>query len=294
MHEIDAQARRSAVQTALAEDHAADDVTTRWAVPADSRSHARILARQDGVVAGLPILAEVYRQLGGDVGVSARVKDGDRVRQGECLAELSGPSRTIITGERTALNFLQRMSGIATHAAAFVDAVAGLPVRILDTRKTAPGLRALDKYAVAVSGASNHRLNLAAMVLLKENHIAAAGGVSAAVAAVRAHNTGAIAVEVEVETVAQAAEALHTGVEWIMLDNMSLPDMRHVVAMRAASATRLEASGNVTLERVDAIARTGVDAISVGAITHSAPAFDLTLLIDSNQADHIRHAAPHS
>lgn len=279
MNEIDTQVRESAVRTALAEDCAGDDVTTLWAVPADARAHARILARQDGVVAGLPLLGEVYRQLGHDVEVSVRVKDGERVQAGQSLAELTGPSRAIITGERTALNFLQRMSGIATHAAAFVDAVAGLSVRILDTRKTAPGLRALDKYAVATAGASNHRLDLAAMVLLKENHIAAAGGVGAAVAAIRAHNTAGIAVEVEVESVAQAAEALRTGVEWIMLDNLPIEDMRHIVTLRGSEGPRLEASGSITLDTVRAVAETGVDAISVGAITHSAPAFDLTLLL---------------
>ena len=208
-----------------------------------------------------------------------RVKDGERVQAGQSLAELTGPSRAIITGERTALNFLQRMAGIATHAAAFVNAVAGLSVRILDTRKTAPGLRALDKYAVATAGASNHRLDLAAMVLLKENHIAVAGGVGAAVAAIRAHNATGIAVEVEVESVAQAAEALRTGVEWIMLDNMPIEDMRHIVTLRGSAKPRLEASGSITLDTVRAVAETGVDAISVGAITHSAPAFDLTLLL---------------
>ncbi|MDQ0753972.1 nicotinate-nucleotide pyrophosphorylase (carboxylating) [Streptomyces africanus] len=279
MNEIDTQVRESAVRTALAEDCAGDDVTTLWAVPADARAHARILARQDGVVAGLPLLGEVYRQLGHDVEVSVRVKDGERVQAGQSLAELTGPSRAIITGERTALNFLQRMSGIATHAAAFVDAVAGLSVRILDTRKTAPGLRALDKYAVATAGASNHRLDLAAMVLLKENHIAVAGGVGAAVAAIRARNAAGIAVEVEVESVAQAAEALRTGVEWIMLDNLSVEDMRHIVTLRGSDGPRLEASGSITLDTVRAVAETGVDAISVGAITHSAPAFDLTLLL---------------
>ncbi|MFJ3274218.1 MULTISPECIES: carboxylating nicotinate-nucleotide diphosphorylase [unclassified Streptomyces] len=279
MNEIDTQVRESAVRTALAEDCAGDDVTTLWAVPADARAHARILARQDGVVAGLPLLGEVYRQLGHDVEVSECVKDGERVQAGQSLAELTGPSRAIITGERTALNFLQRMSGIATHAAAFVDAVAGLSVRILDTRKTAPGLRALDKYAVATAGASNHRLDLAAMVLLKENHIAVAGGVGAAVAAIRAHNAAGIAVEVEVESVAQAAEALRTGVEWIMLDNLPIEDMRHIVTLRGSQGPRLEASGSITLDTVRAVAETGVDAISVGAISHSAPAFDLTLLL---------------
>jgi nicotinate-nucleotide pyrophosphorylase (carboxylating) len=221
----------------------------------------------------------VYRQIGGDVVVTERVQDGDRVHTGQDLLALAGPAQAIITGERTALNFLQRMSGIATTAAAFAEAVAGLPTRILDTRKTAPGLRALDKAAVAAGGVSNHRLDLAAMVLLKENHIAAAGGVSAAVAAVQACNTRGVAVEVEVESTAQAIEALSAGVEWIMLDNMSIEDMRHIVTLRGSEGPRLEASGSITLDTVRAVAETGVDAISVGALTHSAPAFDLSMLL---------------
>jgi len=276
---LDTRAVEDAVRRALSEDHAEDDITTEWVVPADTHAHARIVARQDGVIAGTAIPAEVFRQLGDNVVVTEHVKDGDRVLTGHRLFTLSGPAREIITGERTALNFLQRMSGIATTAAAFTDAVAGLPLRILDTRKTAPGLRALDKAAVAAGGASNHRLDLAAMVLLKENHIAAAGGVAVAIAAVRTHNTRGVAVEVEVESTGQAIEALHAGVEWIMLDNMSLADMRHVVAMREPGGPRLEASGTITLTTVRAVAETGVDAISVGAITHSAPAFDLSLLL---------------
>ena len=268
-----------AVCRALAEDHAEDDITTRWSVPEGSHAHARFVARQDGVVAGTAIPAEVFRQLGSDVVVTEHVRDGERVHAGQDLLTLEGPAREIITGERTALNFLQRMSGIATTAAGFAEAVAGLPARILDTRKTAPGLRALDKAAVAAGGVSNHRVDLAAMVLLKENHIAAAGGVSAAIAAVRACNTRGVAVEVEVESTEQAMEALRAGVEWIMLDNMPIEDMRHVVRLRGSEGPRLEASGSITLDTVRAVAETGVDAISVGAITHSAPAFDLSLLL---------------
>ncbi|MFD5122252.1 carboxylating nicotinate-nucleotide diphosphorylase [Streptomyces sp. NPDC058385] len=277
---IAAGAVEDAVRRALAEDRAEDDVTTRWAVPDGTRAQARVVARQDGVIAGTAIPAEVYRQLGGgDIVVTGHVQDGDRVRAGQDLLTLAGPAREVITGERTALNFLQRMSGIATAAAAFAQAVTGLPVRILDTRKTAPGLRALDKAAVVAGGVRNHRLDLAAMVLLKENHIAAAGGVSAAIAAVRARNTQGIAVEVEVESTAQAIEALHAEVEWIMLDNMSIEEMRYIVALRGTEGPRLEASGNITLSTVRSVARTGVDAISVGGITHSAPAFDLSLLL---------------
>jgi nicotinate-nucleotide pyrophosphorylase (carboxylating) len=281
MTQIAAGAVEEAVRRALSEDHAEDDITTRWAVPAATRAEARILARQDGVFAGTAVPAEVFRQIGGEVAVTEHVEDGDHLRSGDILFTLSGPAREIITGERTVLNFLQRMSGIATTAAAFMDAVAGLPVRILDTRKTAPGLRALDKAAVVAGGAGNHRLNLAAMVLLKENHIAAAGGVGAAIAAVRAHNSqgSAIEVEVEVESMAQAIEALRTEVEWIMLDNMSVEDMQRIVLMRGPEGPRLEASGTVTLDTVRSVAETGVDAISVGAITHSAPAFDLSLLL---------------
>jgi nicotinate-nucleotide pyrophosphorylase (carboxylating) len=267
-----------AVRRALAEDPAEDDITTRWAVPDGTRAHARVVARQDGVITGTAIPAEVYRQLGSDVVVTEHVQDGDRVHTGQDLLTLAGPAQEIITGERTALNFLQRMSGIAT-AAAFAEAVTGLPARILDTRKTAPGLRALDKAAVAAGGVSNHRLDLAAMVLLKENHIAAAGGVSAAIAAVHACNTRGVAVEVEVESTTQAVEALSAGVEWIMLDNMTIEDMRYIVTLRGPEGPRLEASGSITLDTVRAVAETGVDAISVGAITHSAPAFDLSLLL---------------
>ena len=276
---VDVSAMVDAVRRALVEDRAEDDITTRWAVPDDIRARALVVARQDGVIAGTAIPAEVYRQLDSDVLVTEQVQDGDRVHAGQELLTLAGPARQIITGERTALNFLQRMSGIATAAAAFAEAVTGLPTRILDTRKTAPGLRALDKAAVAAGGVSNHRLDLAAMVLLKENHIAAAGGVTAAVAAVHARNTRGVAVEVEVESTAQAVEALRAGVEWIMLDNMSIDDMRHIVELRGPRGPRLEASGSIALDTVRAVAETGVDAISVGAITHSAPAFDLSMLL---------------
>ncbi|MFG2794206.1 carboxylating nicotinate-nucleotide diphosphorylase [Streptomyces sp. NPDC048419] len=228
-----------AVRRALAEDRAEDDITTRWAVPDGTRAHARVVARQDGVIAGTAIPAEVYRQLGSGVVVTEHVQDGDRVHTGQALLTLAGPAREIITGERTALNFLQRMAGIATAAAALADAVTGLPARILDTRKTAPALRALEKAAVAAGGVSNHRLDLAAMVLLKANHIAAAGGVSAAIAAVHACNTRGVAVEVEVEATAQAIEALRAGVEWIMLDNMPIEDVRHIVTLRGSEGPRL-------------------------------------------------------
>jgi nicotinate-nucleotide pyrophosphorylase (carboxylating) len=277
---------REAVARALAEDAAGDDVTTRWSVPEGLRASAVVRAKEPGVVAGLPVAEEVFRQVDPGLSIRPLVADGARVAIGDTLLSLDGSARAIITGERTALNFLQRMCGIATLAAAFVAAVGGLPVRVLDTRKTAPGLRLLDKYAVVAGGAANHRPDLAAMVLLKENHVAAAGGVAAAIKAVREGMALAgrdLLVDVEVETVEEAEEALRAGASWLMLDNMSPADMRRVVELRAALAgdrtVTLEASGNVRLDTVREIAATGVDAVSVGALTHSVRALDLTLLV---------------
>lgn len=279
-------AAEAAVRQALAEDAADDDVTTRWSVPRDARAHAHIIALEAGIVAGLPVVAEVYRQVDADVRVEIAADEATPVWAGTVLVRLDGPARSIVTGERTALNFLQRMSGIATLTRRFVDAVRGLPVRILDTRKTAPGLRALDKYAVRAGGASNHRLDLSAMVLLKENHIAAAGGIAAALDAVRKGSyvdDRPVTVEVEVRNVAEAEEALRAGTDWIMLDNMSIRDMSQVADLNAHTdpPAALEASGSVTLATVRRIAQTGVDAISVGALTHSVRALDISLLIEN-------------
>jgi nicotinate-nucleotide pyrophosphorylase (carboxylating) len=275
---------RAAVHTALSEDHAADDVTTRWSVPEQMDVEAVMIAKQPGRVAGLPLTESVYDAIDPSVAVRSAVADGDPVRAGQPLAWISGPARSIITGERAALNFVQRMSGIATLTSAFVAAIGQHEVKLLDTRKTAPGLRALDKYAVTCGGGTNHRLDLAAMVLLKENHLAAAGGVRSAVRRVRdgmAATRRHLAVEVEVTTLAEAYEALDCQVEWIMLDNMSTDVIRSVVEQRDASGSgcRLEASGTISLETVADIAASGVDALSVGALTHSAPALDTSLLI---------------
>lgn len=283
---FDAAMTRS-VRAALAEDAAARDVTTAWTVPARLRLTGRVEARAPGTIAGLGVVVEVYRQLDPDVVVRDEVKDGDRVESGEVLLTIDGPARSIITGERVALNFLQRMSGIATAASAYVDAIHDLPVTILDTRKTAPGLRALDKYAVVCGGASNHRLDLAAMVLVKENHLAAAGGVVAAIDAIRRNisglGSGRPRIEVEVTSLEQARQALECQIDWVLLDNMTHDAMCAAVHMRDSdsrfTATRLEASGNVTLATVRSIALTGVDAISVGALTHSPDALDLSLLV---------------
>ncbi len=281
------EAVRDVVRRALAEDAAGDDVTTRWSVPAGLVATGTVRAKEPGVVAGLPVAAEVFAAVDPQLRVDLLSADGAAVAPGQPLLAVRGPARAVVTAERTALNLLQRMSGIATAAAAFVAAVDGLPVRILDTRKTAPGLRLLDKYAVAAGGAANHRRDLAAMVLLKENHVAAAGGITAAIAAVRAGMAAEgreLLVDVEVETVEQAAEALRAGASWLLLDNMTPADLRRAVALRAELAgdrpVTLEASGNVTLDTVRGIAATGVDAVSVGALTHSVRALDLTLLLD--------------
>ncbi|WP_433288263.1 carboxylating nicotinate-nucleotide diphosphorylase [Micromonospora sp. CA-244673] len=289
MTEFPSLAARTAVAAALAEDESGQDITTAWSVPEGLAAVAEIRARQCGIAGGLPVVAEVFAQVDPEVTVEALVPDGARLTGDDVLVRLSGSARSLITGERTVLNFLQRMCGIATLTDRYVQAVAGTEARILDTRKTAPSLRALDKYAVTVGGGRNHRLNLAAMVLLKENHIAAAGGVTTAIDAVRrgmARTGQKVETDVEVQTVAQAVEALDAGARWIMLDNMPVADIEMVVKSRAeradASLIMLEASGTVRLDSVRAIAETGVDLISVGALTHSAPALDLTMLLTTD------------
>lgn len=289
MTEFPSQAARTTVAAALAEDESGQDITTAWSVPEGLVAVAEIRARQGGIACGLPMVAEVFAQVDPEVTVEALVPDGARLTGDEVLVRLSGSARSLITGERTVLNFLQRMCGISTLTDRYVQAVAGTGARILDTRKTAPGLRVLDKYAVTVGGGHNHRLNLAAMVLLKENHIAAASGVTTAIDAVRrgmARTGQKVETDVEVQTVAQAVEALDAGARWIMLDNMPVADIEMVVKIRAeradASLILLEASGTVRLDSVRAIAETGVDLISVGALTHSAPALDLTMLLTTD------------
>jgi nicotinate-nucleotide pyrophosphorylase (carboxylating) len=284
---METQTVRSAVLTALAEDQAADDVTTRWSVPETLEAEATMIAKQSGRVAGLTAVQEVYAAVDPTVKVRTAVADGDPVVPGQPLAWISGAARSIITGERVALNFAQRMSGIATLTSAFVAAIGARPVALLDTRKTAPGLRAMDKYAVSCGGGTNHRLDLSAMVLLKENHLAAAGGVLPAVRRVRdgmAAEDNGMAIEVEVTTADEAREALDCRVEWILLDNMTIEQMSLIVEWRdtSGSPTRLEASGNITLDTIADVAATGVDAISVGALTHSPTALDISLLVAGN------------
>lgn len=265
-----------AVRLALAEDIGPGDYTSMWTLPASSRSRAVFVAKDEGIVAGLEAAAMAFTLTDPECRCAFRVNDGDRVSPGLQFGEVDGPTRAVLAAERTALNFLQRASGIATATRAYVDAVRGTGAVILDTRKTVPGLRHLDKAAVAAGGGRNHRFGLYDMVLIKDNHIAAAGGVTAAVRAVSDRNTLGLPVEVEVTSLDQLREALSLGVDRILLDNMPVPTMREAVRL-AGGRVPLEASGGVTLENVAAIAATGVDFISVGALTHSVRALDISL-----------------
>ena len=271
------------IRAALDEDVGAGDWTTLWTVPADRRATARIVAKETGVLAGMEVAVAVFAAVDPELRVSPDLADGDAVRPGDRVLHAEGAARSILTAERVALNFLQRLSGVATVTRRYVDAVAGTGARILDTRKTTPGLRLLEKAAVLAGGGVNHRVGLHDMVLIKENHIAVAGGIAAAVLAVRERNRAGLPVEVETTNRAEIGEALSAGVDRILFDNMTLADLRAAVEqVRASGEPRpeTEASGGVRLDTVRAIAETGVDFVSVGALTHSAPALDLSLLID--------------
>ena len=263
------------INRALEEDIGSGDVTTNSIVPAGALLRGRIMAKQDGIVAGLAVANEVFHLLNPEITFEAKMKDGAQVKRGMVLAELNGDAKALLTGERTALNFLGRMSGIATLTRQFVDAIAATKATILDTRKTAPGLRTLDKLAVQLGGGQNHRTGLFDMVLIKDNHIDFAGSITAAVERVRASGTS-LPIEVETRTLENVREALQLGVERILLDNMSTETMREAVKITKGRA-KLEASGNVTLENVLEVAQTGVDYISVGALTHSPRVFDVSL-----------------
>ncbi len=262
------------IRRALAEDIGSGDVTTNCIVPPEAMMRGQIVAKQDGIVAGLDVARAVYREVDPHVDFQPQVAEGARVTRGQVLARVSGHARSLLTAERTALNFLGRMSGIATLTRQFVEAVAGTKAVILDTRKTAPGLRVADKLAVRRGGGQNHRFGLYDMVLIKDNHIAFAGSITEAVTRVRTVARD-LEIEVEVSSLEELQEALALGVRRILLDNMSLDMLRAAVRLTAGRAI-LEASGNVTLETVRAIAETGVDYISCGALTHSAKVFDLS------------------
>ncbi|MBM3157833.1 MAG: carboxylating nicotinate-nucleotide diphosphorylase [Chloroflexi bacterium] len=268
------------VKDALSEDIASGDVTTEALIPSDLRGKASILVKRDGVLAGIDVAREVFRQIDRSLRFKALAKDGTKVRKGQVVATVEGKAASILKAERTALNFLQHMSGIATETARYVEAVSGTRAVVTDTRKTIPGLRLLEKYAVRAGGGKNHRLNLADGVLIKDNHLVALRadevGLGEAVKKARQRAPKGLKIEVEVESVPQAREALAAGADIIMLDNMKPEDMRKAVKLVKGKAL-LEASGGITPDNVRSVAETGVDLISIGALTHSARALDISL-----------------
>ena len=269
------------IDLALEEDRGSGDWTTLWTVPARTRANARIIAKADGVISGLAMVSAVFSRLDPSVEVMTGCVDGTRVAVGDTVCTIKGPARAILTGERTALNFLQRLSGIATMTRQFVDAIEGTGAAILDTRKTTPAWRQLEKNAVAAGGGQNHRFGLFDMVLLKENHIEIAGGIKEAVERVRDANDRDLQVEVEVRNKDELKQALEAGCDRVLLDNMDIQAIREAVRIvrKNSKKVEIEASGNMTLDRVRAVAETGVDFISVGALTHSVHALDLSLLM---------------
>lgn len=263
---------------ALAEDIGSGDVTTLITIPEDSVSTADIIAKEPGVLAGMPVALAVFRAMDPGIAFSKALEDGTPLYKGDAIASLSGNTRSLLTAERVALNFLQRMCGIATATSRLVKLVSHTKARILDTRKTTPGLRRLEKYAVTLGDGHNHRFGLSDGILIKDNHIAAAGGVAAAVAMAKRRAPHGLKVEVEVTTMAELAEAIDAGADAVLLDNMTPEHMREAVAF-AAGRVVTEASGGVNESNVAKIAETGVDLISIGALTHSAKALDISMEI---------------
>jgi nicotinate-nucleotide pyrophosphorylase (carboxylating) len=274
---------RAHVRRALDEDVGSGDLTAAL-LPADQRARAEVVTRESAVLCGQAWLELAFTLIDDRVAVDWLVADGERIQPGDCLCRIEGPMRALLTAERTALNYLQTLSGTATRVRRYADAVAGLSVRILDTRKTLPGLRREQKYAVCCGGCHNHRMGLYDAVLIKENHITAAGSIGAAVAAARTQVPAGVPVEIEVESVAQLEAALAAGVERVLLDNFELADLRRAVALSQGRA-RLEASGGVGLDQLRAIAETGVDDISVGDLTKSVRAVDLSMRLLSDRGN---------
>ncbi|HID10927.1 MAG TPA: carboxylating nicotinate-nucleotide diphosphorylase [Candidatus Latescibacteria bacterium] len=267
------------VRAALREDVGPGDWTTLWTVPPEVRAQGRISAEEEGVVCGLKAAELAFSEVDPQIAFRPELRDGDRVRPGDAIAEVEGPARGMLTAERTALNFLQRLSGIATLTARYVEAVRGTRAKILDTRKTTPGWRLLEKYAVRCGGGENHRMGLYDMVLIKDNHIALAGGIAEAVRMVRENmRAERLKVEVEVRTLKELEEALTSDVERVLLDNMSSEEAKEAVRLvSSCGEVEVEASGGISLKNVRAYAEAGVDYISVGALTHSAEALDISM-----------------
>jgi nicotinate-nucleotide pyrophosphorylase (carboxylating) len=267
------------IDLALAEDVGTGDVTTQATVPDDRAATGQFLVKQDGVLSGMAVVAAVYERVDPRVVVTPLVADGTEVRRGEVVATVEGPARALLTGERVALNFLQRLSGVATVTARYAREVEGTRARIIDTRKTTPGMRTLQKQAIRDGGGHNHRMGLADGVLIKDNHLAAIGGpdrVTRAIQTARAFAPHTLKIEVEVTTLDELDEALAAGADVVLLDNMDVATMAEAVR-RTAGRALLEASGGITLDTLRAIAETGLDLISAGALTHSAPALDISL-----------------
>ena len=278
---IDPAEVRRGVAVALDEDlRLGPDVTTEATVPADAVGTARVVAREPGVIAGVPVALEVLRQvsesLGVEVAATVLAPDGTRVAPGGAVLEITGPLRCLLTAERTLLNYLGQLSGVATATARWVDAIAGTGAAVRDSRKTVPGMRTLQKYAVVCGGGRNHRMALGDAALIKDNHVAAAGSVAAAFRAVRAA-APAVTVEVECDTLEQVDEAIGAGADLVLLDNFTVADTARAVRRCRAAGVRTEASGGLTLAQAAAVAATGVDFLAVGALTHSAPVLDLGL-----------------
>lgn len=268
------------IRRALQEDIGTGDITTLSTIPADRTTTGLLIAKESGIICGLPVFVRVYELLDPAVRVTGLVEEGTRVQRGDRLAEVAGPARSVLTGERVALNFLQRLSAIASKTAWAVEQVRGTRASIADTRKTTPGLRILEKYAVRVGGGSNHRFNLADGVLIKDNHIQAAGGITQAVTAARRQAPHTLKIEVEVENLAMVNEALACQADIIMLDNMDQQQIEAAVALIRGRAI-VEISGNMGEKDLAALAATGIDLISIGALTHTVKALDISLRFDA-------------
>ena len=273
---MDSKLMEKLIEQCLYEDIGNGDITTNCIVPLGGSTKGIIHTKQAGVIAGLGVAEGVFRFLSADITFNPKVQDGDKVKAGTIVAEVEGDARAILTGERVALNFLQHMSGIATYTSQLAEKVKGYPVRVVDTRKTTPGLRMAEKYAVRTGGGYNHRYGLYDAVMIKDNHIKVAGGIAQAIAAAREKVSHMVKIEVEVEDLAGVAEALHGKADVIMLDNMDITMMSQAVEMIGGSAL-VEASGGISEDNIVLIAKTGVDIISVGSLTHSVKALDISL-----------------
>ncbi len=279
MNAKETEAAEKLIKLALEEDVATGDITTDNLIPAEIRKKAYMVAKANGVIAGLPVAEMVFRKLDPTLSWSPQMNEGSHVKKGDILVRFEASYRALLTGERTALNFLQRMSGIATLSSIYAEAVAGSGTVILDTRKTIPGFRLLDKYAVKAGGATNHRIGLFDMVMIKDNHIDVAGGITPAISRIRAKIPAGILIEVETTSLEQVQEAIDSHADIIMLDNMDTATMAQAVRLINGKA-KVEASGNMTLERLKEVVATGVDYISIGALTHSVQALDISQRIE--------------